>query len=308
MNETTSKKSPLSRTFDILRHSIVQNIIALFGLQVACYLLPLVTIPYLAWILGPATWGLLAMTQSFAGYLIIIIEYGFILSGTREVARRRESREKLSVLLSGVMGAKCVLALACIVATILAYYLVPVFQQMPLLLWAACIWTVGQGMSLVWFFQGLERMKAVAILDVSVKVLATAGIFIWVREPNHAWRVLCLYAAASFLSLGRWFDSGLPRGQGPAPHLGRYLGCPAHGPEHVRISERGEPVHGGQRLHSGPLRAHPHRGLVRRGGEDRPGFRGDSSDRSPRRCIHGSASWSGMRAPGRRDWPFWAWE
>lgn len=49
------------------KHSLTQNILALYGVHFANYLFPLITVPYLARVLGPKEWGLLAFTQAFGG-------------------------------------------------------------------------------------------------------------------------------------------------------------------------------------------------------------------------------------------------
>lgn len=49
----------------LLRGRTAQNLLALYGVQFANYLLPLLTLPYLARVLGPESWGALAVAQSF---------------------------------------------------------------------------------------------------------------------------------------------------------------------------------------------------------------------------------------------------
>src|ERR1700689_4454173 len=71
----------------LLKHKLVQNAASLYGVQIATYAVPLVTIPYLARVLGVSGWGLVAIAQGFGSYVALLGEYGFGLSATREVAR-----------------------------------------------------------------------------------------------------------------------------------------------------------------------------------------------------------------------------
>jgi polysaccharide transporter, PST family len=185
----------------LLRHGLVQNILSLYAVQVASYLVPLVTIPYLARVLGAAGWGLVAFAQAFGGYLSLGLEYGFVLSGTREVARHRDSEEKMADVLAGVQGAKLTLLVPAIVLSLVARHFVPIFRTHPGLFWAATFWAVAQAFSMLWYFQGLEQMRLVAILDVSSKTLAAVGIFALIRAPGDEWKVLALQGAAAFLSM-----------------------------------------------------------------------------------------------------------
>ncbi len=184
----------------VLRHSLTQNALSLYGVQIASYIVPLVTIPYLARVLGAAGWGLVAFTQSFGSYIGLVAEYGFALSGTREVARHRDSPEKLTEILAGVMGAKALLAAVCVAVAVPLRWYLPIFRQHPTLLWVGIFWALTQGFNMMWFFQGLERMRLVAALDISAKALATVGIFIFVRTPDDGWRVLALQGLGFFLS------------------------------------------------------------------------------------------------------------
>jgi len=173
---------------------------ALYGVHSVNYLLPLITIPYLARILGPANWGLLAFAQAFALYLNLILEYGFNLSATREVARAQGNKETLSDLLSGVIGAKIFLIIACFTLSLLAKNWMGPFREHPELFWGALFWALGQAFNPLWYYQGLERMRFAAALDISTKILATIGVFLIVRAPEHGWKVLFLQGSASFLS------------------------------------------------------------------------------------------------------------
>lgn len=199
MPTTKNHHHPVERVLTLLRHGLVQNVLSLYAVQIASYLFPLVTLPYLARVLGAAGWGLVAFGQAFGGYLALFVEFSFGLSGTREVARHRESKEKLTDVLAGVLGAKIVLTAPAIVLAVAARHWVPIFRSHPDLFWAAIFWTIAQSYSMLWYFQGLEKMRLVAILDVLSRALATIGIFVFIHAPGDEWKVLALQGAAAFL-------------------------------------------------------------------------------------------------------------
>src|SRR5690606_15549306 len=149
------------------------------------YLFPLVTLPYLSRVLGPQGFGLLAIGQSLALYLQPLVEYGFALSGTREVARHRGEKEVLTNIFSGVFGARLLLVLPASLLALLALQL-PALRQQEKIVFSALFWAIAWGNSPVWFFQGLERMRSVALLEVLTRSLATLGVFLLVREPEEA--------------------------------------------------------------------------------------------------------------------------
>jgi len=184
----------------LLRHAVVQNALSLYGVQAASYLVPLVTIPYLARVLGTTGWGLVAFTQGFGAYVAILGEYGFMFSATREAAQNRGDRDKLANILAGVQGAKALLAVASVLVAVGVEWVVPEFREHPALFWSGMFWALGRGFSLTWFFQGLERLRLVSAIEVAGQGLATIGIFIFVHSLRDADRVLSLQGAGYLLS------------------------------------------------------------------------------------------------------------
>ncbi|MBW6395363.1 flippase [Thermus sp. SYSU G05001] len=184
----------------VLQHALVQNIVALYGVHFANYLFPLVTFPYLARVLGPKEWGLLAFTQAFGGYLNLLVEYGFGLSATREVAQSRDALRRRAELLAGVLGAKVLLSFLALGVGLLIGWLIPVFRDHPQVLWAGVFWALATAFSPTWYFQGLERMRLVASLEVGAKALVLILIFLGVKGPDDTWKVLALQGGASLVA------------------------------------------------------------------------------------------------------------
>lgn len=179
-----------------LDNPVVRNALALYAIQIAGYVLPLVTIPYLARTLHPEGYGLLLFFQSFALWSSMIIEYGFNLSATREVARSAGKPEVLAEISASVLGAKLVLFLAFLmVAGVMALVQPNVRAHPAYLLWAIPM-TLALGFSPFWYFQGTERMVGAVVVEFLSRALATVLIFFWVRTSDDAWKALALYALA----------------------------------------------------------------------------------------------------------------
>jgi polysaccharide transporter, PST family len=191
-----------SRLLGLLRRGLVQNVLALYSVQFVNYLLPLITIPFLTRVLGAEGWGLYAFFQSFALYANTIVDYSFIMAGTRDVSRQRANLSGRADLLAGVIGAKLLLASGVLISCLMLHFLVPAFHAHPLIYWMGIFWGVSLAFNLLWYFQGMERMRTAAALDLSAKSLATAAIFLVVKTPGDTWKVFFLYTIANLLSLG----------------------------------------------------------------------------------------------------------
>jgi O-antigen/teichoic acid export membrane protein len=90
------------------RRGFIHNVLALYGVQACTYALPLLTFPYLARVLGPSGWGVVVFAQAIGDVTACVVEYGFDISASRETSRHRDEPERLSALISGVLGAKVV--------------------------------------------------------------------------------------------------------------------------------------------------------------------------------------------------------
>jgi PST family polysaccharide transporter len=181
----------------VLRHPVTVNALAMYAGQFAVTVLPLVVLPYLARVLGPAQLGVVIFVQYFSFLLGALLEYGFGFSATREVARARENPEALSRTVADVMGAKLLLSAACAGISILAWPLFPVFRDAPELLVLGVVLTFGQGLFPIWFYAGLERLRLPTAVEFVTRLAAAAGIFLLVDGREDTDLVLGIYAAVT---------------------------------------------------------------------------------------------------------------
>ena len=193
-----SKLSPRK----LLRNSFVHNVIALYGVQACTYALPLLTFPYLAHVLGPSGWGVVVFAQAIGVVIASVVEYGFDISASRETSRQRNDPQRLSALISGVLGAKSLLALVCIAGALFSRRFTHHVAPSLALFWSSTIWGVCQGINMLWFFQGLERMRLASALEIGGKVMATLSIFVLVHKPDDGWKVMAAQCVGCVVAHG----------------------------------------------------------------------------------------------------------
>jgi polysaccharide transporter, PST family len=186
----------------LLHSRFIHNVIALYGVQGCTYALPLLTFPYLARVLGPSGWGVVVFAQAIGMVIASVVEYGFDISASRETSRQRHDRQRLSTLISGVLGAKSLLALVCIAGALFSRRFTHHIAPSLALFWASTIWGVCQGINMLWFFQGLERMRLAGTLEVGGKVLATLSIFLLVHKPDDGWKVMAAQCVGCVVAHG----------------------------------------------------------------------------------------------------------
>jgi polysaccharide transporter, PST family len=186
----------------LLRSGLIHNVIALYGVQACTYALPLLTFPYLAHVLGPSGWGVVVFAQAIGDVVATVVEYGFDISASRETSRQRDEPQRLSELISGVLGAKFLLAFVCIAGALFSRRFTHHIAPSLALFWASTIWGVCQGINMLWFFQGLERMRLASALEIGGKVLATLSIFVLVHKPDDGWKVMAAQCVGCVVAHG----------------------------------------------------------------------------------------------------------
>jgi PST family polysaccharide transporter len=188
------------------RRRLIENFLSLSVLQIANYILPLITLPYLVRVLGPEKFGLIAFSQAFIGYFMILTDYGFNLSATRDISINRENKEKVSEIFSSVMIIKLALMIISLILMSILIFSFEKFRQDWIVYYLTFGMVVGQVLFPVWFFQGMEKMKYITFLNILSKVIFTVAIFVFVKEASDYLYVPLLNSLGFIIAgiLGLW--------------------------------------------------------------------------------------------------------
>jgi len=163
---------------------IFSNFLSLSFLQGANLILPLITFPYLVRVLGIDKYGLVVFAQALMAYFSTLTEYGFNLTGTREISLFKNNRNQLTNRYNSILQAKLYLVIFGFILMTIIVFSFKKFQDDWELYFLTYGMIIGSAMFPTWFFQGMERMKFITILSVLSKTIFTVSIFLLVRSPN----------------------------------------------------------------------------------------------------------------------------
>jgi PST family polysaccharide transporter len=166
------------------KKELYENILSLTVLQIANYLLSLVTIPYLVRVLGPDKFGMVVFSQAFATYFFIITNYGFDLSATKKIARNRAKPEEVVKIFYTVLFSKLTLCLACFVFFVLLITFVPYLFENWLAYFISFLLVFGIALFPNWYFMGTEKMRVIALSTLVSRICLILGIFIFVNDEG----------------------------------------------------------------------------------------------------------------------------
>ncbi|MDO9162966.1 MAG: flippase [Methylococcaceae bacterium] len=160
------------------------NIASLGALQMANYLIPLVTVPYLTRILGVESYGKMALVQVIMAYFALITDYGFSWSATRSIAANRDDHDYVSRIFSSTWCAQWLLASFALTALLTAIAFIPMLKRDAWLYLVGFTTVLGNVFAPLWLFQGLERMRDIAVIQTTARIVALPLLFIYVSGPT----------------------------------------------------------------------------------------------------------------------------
>lgn len=173
---------------------LLKNTLMLYILTFSNYFLGLIVAPYETRVLGAEVYGLLGAATAVMVYFQLVIDFGFLLSGTREVALHREDPAHLSRIFTAVTVSKLLLTLVSALALVGVCALVPGWRGRLWFYGLCFVYTALNGLLPDYLYRGMEQMSAITVRTVCIKVFFTLGIVILVKQPEDVWLIPVLTA------------------------------------------------------------------------------------------------------------------
>lgn len=184
---------------------LLRNTYSLYLLQIANYIIPFVTLPFLVYQLGHEAFGWLAWCSALNFYFVLFVDAGMNSYASKELAKldprnNHESRAAAGLLVYQVTALKFILMFtSAFLMLILLYFIDSWFDQWRV--FALCFMTViGSTIFPTWLFQGLQIMDKTLLFGLIGRLVATFGIFIFVDGPNDLLWAALFQSSATFIS------------------------------------------------------------------------------------------------------------
>lgn len=177
----------------VKKSRLLENIFSMVTLRAMEYILSFILIPYLLRVLGPAQYGAIAFMQGIIGYFNLCINYGFNMTAPRDIAQAAE--KDIPRLFSTYFWATVLLWFGVTVLFFVGYGVLqaiwPVKLDLPLF-FAVYTSIIGLVIFPIWYFQGIQEMRYITILNMVGRFVTMGLIFVFVRNPSD-------YILAAFL-------------------------------------------------------------------------------------------------------------
>jgi len=163
---------------------VAENYFFMTFLQVASLLIGLLLYPYLIRVLGKEIYGTYAFIFSNIQFFMLFISFGFGYPALKKISLNTDNIAIKSKTVSEVFTAQSLLfALSALILMVLAYF-IP-FVKTHFWLYIIIFSTTSTNFLFPsWFFQGIQKMKFITYVNLSIRLLSIPFIFIFIKSPD----------------------------------------------------------------------------------------------------------------------------
>lgn len=163
---------------------ILKNTKNLLIFHIAKMLFPFITLPYLTRILSLDSYGMVAYIKTVMSYMQILVDFGFVLSATKDIVNSRDNKRNLEYVLGDTLLAKIILGLGAFIVLMLMSVFVPIIRQHMCYTVLSYIVIFISIFLLDFLFRGLEVMHTITFRFIIMKTISTILTFIFVKGDN----------------------------------------------------------------------------------------------------------------------------
>lgn len=171
------------------KHQLTKNIFSLTIVQIATYVLPLISVPVISRIIGPGKYGVINFAAAYITYFTLLITYSFDFTASRRIAKDPNNQQLRNTVFSEIFYTQCFLFVCSTLAFAILLYVVPEFitnRRVIIFSYLLCISTL---FTQNWLFQAMEDLSKIALFNLISKVLFTVAILVVVRKnEDYVWQ------------------------------------------------------------------------------------------------------------------------
>lgn len=164
--------------------SLKANVILNSINTVASIVFPVITFPYAARVLLPDGIGTINFLNSIIGYIVLLTNLGIPLYAVKEIAKYKNSKEKISQITIEILIIGFLLSLLGYVIVWILSILIPEIKIQATLFFILSLTILFTTIGVEWFYKAIEDFKFITVRALIFKTLATIALFIFVHNKT----------------------------------------------------------------------------------------------------------------------------
>lgn len=165
-------------------NKVFQNTIMLYIMNITKLVLPLITLPYLTRILSVDSYGVVTYVKSIMTYMQLIIDFGFILSATKNIVRANNNKKKIGIITGNVILGKIILSIVSFLTLVIMLICIPILRENSIFTLLSFLPVFLTTFLLDFLFRGIEKMEVITYRYLIMKGIATILTFVFVKNDG----------------------------------------------------------------------------------------------------------------------------
>jgi PST family polysaccharide transporter len=142
-----------------------------------------ILVGYLIRVLGENGYGTLTWVDSIVQYFIMLINFGFDLYAAKYVVENKNNPKKLNEAVSAIYYIKGILFLISFILLIPLTFNTEINTVINLI-FLMMVMGIGEVLTPIWFFQGIEKMKTITIITFFSKLILVLLTFFFIKNST----------------------------------------------------------------------------------------------------------------------------
>lgn len=160
---------------------LAKNTTMLYVMNITKIVLPLITLPYLTRVLSKDSYGVVSYVKAVMQYMQMMVDFGFILSATKDVVNVREDKKKLEEVVGDTLLAKLMLVCASFVVLLIMIAAIPLLRENAVFTILSFITVALTCFLMDFLFRGLEEMQVITVRYVLMRSISVLLTFVCVK-------------------------------------------------------------------------------------------------------------------------------
>ncbi len=176
--------------------SVKKNYFYAMMYEILVIIVPLITAPYVARVLGVSNLGMYSSAHTIVNYFILFARLGVVNHGSREIAKAR-TREERNAIFSNVFAIQAITTI--LVAAVYAVYLLITPKDLTMSM-VMLFYMASALIDVTWLFNGVEDFKFTSLRNMAFKLINTTLIFVLVKKAEDIIIYAIILAACYFVN------------------------------------------------------------------------------------------------------------
>ena len=157
-------------------------------------ILPLITGPYVARVLGPQGVGINTYTGAIIQYFVLFGGLGIGLYGNRQIAYVRDNRQKLSNTFWEIQILKVITVSVAFIGFCIYLFFIHEYRIYLIL---QSLYIFATGFDISWLYEGIEDFKKTFTRNTLVRIISLVLILFFVKDAKDVWLYILILAVSN---------------------------------------------------------------------------------------------------------------